>query len=221
MMHSRHSTRPSPARQSLRAQLRASRRSLRPGQQQHAAHQLAHRLATLANVSRWRHVALYWPDDGEIDPSVFARQLRQRGVRLYLPVIATRKGQWRLRFLAAPAQAYATVHRHHLRKQRWPAKRNRFGLREPIGRGVMPLERLDALLIPLVGFDAAGQRLGMGGGYYDRLLAAVRGRVRRPQLIGLAHQCQRVSALAVAAWDEPVDCIVTDQQIWPALRPRS
>lgn len=197
-------------RHQLRQSLRLSRRSLTSAQQQAAAHGLAQQLSKLPKLSSWRHVGLYWPADGEIDPSLFARLLYKRGIKLYLPVIATRKHDRRLRFLAAPTMAYASKNRRQLRLQSWPAKRNRFGLREPLGRQVMRPEKLDALLIPLVGFDANGQRLGMGGGFYDRLLARLQRGVKRPQLIGLAHRSQQVPALPTEQWDEPVDIVVTD-----------
>jgi len=197
-------------RHKLRQSLRLSRRSLTSAQQQAAAHGLAQQLSKLPKLSSWRHVGLYWPADGEIDPSLFARLLYKRGIKLYLPVIAPRKHDHRLHFLAAPTMAYASKNRHQLRLQPWPAKRNRFGLREPLGRQVMRPEKLDALLMPLVGFDANGQRLGMGGGFYDRLLARLQRGVKRPQLIGLAHRSQQVLALPTEQWDEPVDIVVTD-----------
>lgn len=197
-------------RHQLRLSLRLTRRSLTSAQQQAAAHSLALQLSKLPKLLSWRHVGLYWPADGEIDPSLFARLLYKRGVTLYLPVIAPRKRDHRLRFLAAPAMAYASKHRRQLRLQSWPAKRNRFGLREPLGRQVIRPEQLDALLMPLVGFDASGQRLGMGGGFYDRLLARLQRGIKRPQLIGLAHRSQQVLALPTEQWDEPVDIVVTD-----------
>lgn len=200
-------------RSQLRLHLRSSRRALSTAQQHLAAKKLAQHFARLAHLTSWRHVALYWPDDGEIDPSLFARTLQARGVRVYLPIIAARKSDYRLRFRAAPTMAYRPLHRSHLHHQPWPAKRNRFGLREPLTRGYKQPEALDALLMPLVGFDAQGQRLGMGGGFYDRLLAQLRGRVKRPQLIGLAHQCQEVLTVPTASWDESVDVIVTDTKI--------
>ncbi len=197
-------------RHQLRLSLRLSRRSLTSAQQQCAAYGLAQQLSKLPKRSSWRHVGLYWPDDGEIDPSLFARQLHKRGVKLYLPVIAPRKHDHRLRFVAAPTMAYISKHRSQLRQQLWPAKRNRFGLREPLSRQPIRPDKLDALLMPLVGFDANGQRLGMGGGFYDRLLARLQRGVKRPQLIGLAHRSQQVLALPTAQWDEPVDVVVTD-----------
>ena len=72
--------------------------------------------------------------------------------------------------------------------------------------------RLDLVLVPLVGFDPQGNRLGMGGGFYDRTFA-YRGRRKhtsRPCLIGLAHECQRVEHLPCAGWDIPLDGVITD-----------
>ncbi|MFP9005247.1 5-formyltetrahydrofolate cyclo-ligase, partial [Pseudomonas aeruginosa] len=71
---------------------------------------------------------------------------------------------------------------------------------------------LDLVLLPLVGFDEQGGRLGMGGGFYDRSLAylARRKNGHKPTLIGLAHECQKVDRLALASWDIPLAGTVTD-----------
>ena len=69
---------------------------------------------------------------------------------------------------------------------------------------------LDAILVPLVGFDDRGHRLGMGGGVYDRALADLARRPRRPRLIGVAFEFQRQPRLREAAWDQPLDQVVTD-----------
>jgi 5-formyltetrahydrofolate cyclo-ligase len=75
---------------------------------------------------------------------------------------------------------------------------------------------MDTVLFPLVGFDEAGGRLGMGGGFYDRTFAFTRIRPRlAPKLIGLAHDCQKVSALPVEYWDVAMHGVVTDKgQHW-------
>ncbi len=96
---------------------------------------------------------------------------------------------------------------------------NRFGIPEPQARhGAHPARRLpawalDLILLPLVGFDDDGQRMGMGGGFYDRTLAFTRRPGPRPHLIGLAHECQRVESLPVAPWDVPLDAIVSDARV--------
>ncbi len=84
-------------------------------------------------------------------------------------------------------------------------------------RALSPLQQrlagaLDLVLLPLVGFDEQGGRLGMGGGFYDRSLAylARRKNGHKPTLIGLAHECQKVDRLALASWDIPLAGTVTD-----------
>lgn len=189
-----------PDRATLRRQLRAARRALSPARQKAAARDLARRLAALPPLQGARRIALYWPVDGEIDP----RPLRARLPRatFYLPVLQP-----------FPAST--------LRFARWARgarlARNRFGIPEPRGQATVSARKLDVVLMPLTGFDAAGNRLGMGGGFYDRTLAFHRHGRHRPALTGVAHECQRVPALPVAEWDIRPHLLVTDRR---TLRPR-
>jgi len=95
---------------------------------------------------------------------------------------------------------------------------NRFGIPEPqvSARHFVSARHLDLLLLPLVAFDPAGNRLGMGGGFYDRSLAYLKRRQRwvRPLLYGVAHQFQCVASLQQASWDIPLHGIVTDQRVY-------
>lgn len=94
---------------------------------------------------------------------------------------------------------------------------NRYGILEPQLNcsHVSPVAQLDMILMPLVAFDSKGNRLGMGGGFYDRTLAHLpKNKAQRPTLIGIAHQCQFVDALPVASWDIPLDYIITDERIY-------
>jgi 5-formyltetrahydrofolate cyclo-ligase len=99
---------------------------------------------------------------------------------------------------------------------------NRFGIPEPMvsARQLVRAQDLDLLLLPLVGFDARGHRLGMGGGFYDRSLAFLRHRRQwhKPVVVGLAHDFQCCPSLPADAWDIPMSGIVTDRQ-WYSVPP--
>lgn len=92
---------------------------------------------------------------------------------------------------------------------------NRFGIPEPAlsADAACSLQGLGLVLMPLVAFDDQGNRLGMGGGYYDRTFAYLRGRRhwRVPPLVGVAYECQRLSALPTRTWDIPLRGVVTER----------
>ena len=86
--------------------------------------------------------------------------------------------------------------------------KNKFGILEPKlnVQNVLPLDELDILFTPLVAFDKQGNRLGMGGGFYDRTLQNWQNASFIP--VGLAHQCQQVELLPIEAWDVPLHRIL-------------
>lgn len=75
---------------------------------------------------------------------------------------------------------------------------------------------LDLIILPLVAFDLSGNRLGMGGGFYDRTLSFKHQRChwKGPKLIGIAHELQRVDLLPVNDWDIPLDAVITEQKLY-------
>lgn len=179
-------------RSALRHEMRLRRRALASVRRRLATRAILRRLCALPAYRRATHIALYWPADGEPDLRGLAEHARLRGKQLYLPVVA---------------------HGGDMRFARWdnstPMRPNRYGIPEPAGgRRRVTASQLDLVIVPLVAFDACGHRLGMGGGYYDRALAARR---RRPVLAGAAFEFQRTSKVPVQPWDVPLDLIVTDR----------
>jgi len=202
-------TEPAPlSRPQLRRKLRQARRALTGSQQRQAAHGLYRQLAQHALFRRARHISLYLPTDGEIDPRLLLRAAQRRGKATYLPV------------LSAWPRTKMVFQRIRPGEKLRP---NRFCILEP--RANLARQRkvwtLDLVLLPLVGFDQEGGRLGMGGGFYDRSLAylARRQNWRKPTLLGLAHECQKVGKLDQASWDVPLQGTVTDRQWYVAPTP--
>ncbi len=188
-------------RKALRKELRSARRALTPAQQKQASRRLFRQLAKHPMFVRSRHIALYLANDGEIDPILLLRHALRLGKTCYLPVLK----RW-----PRGSMGFQRIHKH----QQWT--RNRFGITEPrasISSQTQPW-RLDMVLMPLVGFDVQGNRLGMGGGFYDRTFAYLRQRQTwlAPSLIGLAHDCQKLDRLPVESWDIPLDGIVSDAE---------
>ncbi len=191
----------SDARNALRLQLREQRRSLDPGRQQQHASLVALRLWRHPWVRNARTIGAYWPADGEISPLPFMRQANKQGKQVFLPAI-------NLPLRTLSFRAWRPCQPLHL---------NCFRIPEPPARSpACTLEELDVLLMPLVGFDAQGHRLGMGGGFYDRTLANEED--RPGHLIGLAHGLQEVNRLTAAPWDTNMEAIVTEKKVFWAGR---
>jgi 5-formyltetrahydrofolate cyclo-ligase len=188
------------SRPALRRKLRHARRELTPAQQRQAARRLYRQLAQHPLFRRARHIALYLSNDGEIDPRPLLHAAQRRGKAVYLPVL----NPWpRTRMVFQRIEPGERL------------RRNRFGIFEPVIRVARQRRvwALDLLLMPLVGFDGNGGRLGMGGGFYDRSLAyrAMRKKSHKPTLLGLAHECQRVDRLPLESWDVALQATVTDR----------
>ncbi|MEL7029156.1 MAG: 5-formyltetrahydrofolate cyclo-ligase [Pseudomonadota bacterium] len=139
-------------------------------------------------------IAGYWPIRDEVDPRPLMQALRTAGASLALPVVTDADAPLEFRFFGAEAELEVGV----------------FGVRHP------PLSaaavRPSILLVPMLAFDRTGRRLGYGGGYYDRTLAALRGAVETTA-IGLAFAAQEVDALPAGPLDQPLDWIATEKGV--------
>lgn len=190
-----------PTRKQLRRTLRQARRALSASQQRQAARGLYRQLAQHPAFRRARHVSLYLPMDGEIDPRLLLREAQKRGKATYLPVLSAWPRTKMVFQRVRPGETF---------------KPNRFRIPEPRTNPARQRKiwALDLVLMPLVGFDEHGGRLGMGGGFYDRSLAyrARRNTWRKPTLLGLAHECQKVERLSQASWDVPLEGTVSERR---------
>lgn len=189
-----------PTRPELRRQLQARRAALSPGERLAAADAVARRLAERTELRTPGYVGGYWAVGGELP--LHAVQLRLAPGQVWcLPVLQPGKA---LRF--APWRPGD------------PLVNNRYGIPEP---DVAPASTLDPAelvlaLVPLLGFDRAGHRLGMGGGYYDRSFAFRRARPGPPWLVGVAYACQEAEALVAETWDVDLDALATERE-WLAF----
>jgi len=187
----------------LRRSLRARRNELTPDDQRLAAARLASNLVGTRLFLTSRRVACYLPNDGEIDTGPVIEHIRRLRKILYLPVLS-RLSHDRLWFAEA--------------KPKTKLVPNRFGIPEPAvkSRDLVRAQELDLILMPLVGFDDKGNRLGMGGGFYDRSLEFLRHRNhwRKPHLLGIAYDFQRVNGLTADPWDVPLQGVITDQTVY-------
>lgn len=194
--------------QQLRREIRKKRRALTAAEQQGASETLPSILSSLKQYRCAKRLAFYSANDGEIDAGYLLQHAMKAGKTCYLPVLHPLQ-QKRLHFVE-----------YH---DGTPLVKNRFGIPEPhlpTGR-IAPIWTLDIIFLPLIAFDRRGNRLGMGGGFYDRTLAHTqhlpgRGRgtrANKPWLIGLAHSCQETTALQPAPWDVPLHMIATEKEL--------
>lgn len=175
-------------KETLRREALHRRDAMAEEERMHLSQSLEHYCAQLPDA---KIVAAFWPIRSEIDPRPLMFSLAQRGASLALPAILPDRGM---------------VFRHfspgdHLVKMAFST----FAPGEEAA-SVIP----DLILMPLAAFDRAGNRIGYGAGYYDRALAALHAQGKRPYLIGLAFDCQKVDVIAAEAHDVPLSAVLTE-----------
>ncbi|WP_273049035.1 5-formyltetrahydrofolate cyclo-ligase [Pseudoalteromonas sp.] len=192
-------------RSQIREYIRKTRNNLSKSQQGIAAQQLNMNFTQHLKdkkTTKKEHIAIYLTNDGELDTSLLIKSLWDLNHYIYLPIIHPFNG------------ANLLFQRY---EKNSPMRANRYGILEPKLNctQICPLPMLDYLLMPLVAFDEQGNRLGMGGGFYDRTLARLHDQHwQKPQLIGLAHECQKVDELPIESWDVPLKTIITPDKTY-------
>jgi len=191
------------SRKSLRAHFRDKRGAISPSQQSSAAKAVLAQAIKYNLFANCKHVGLYLTNEGELDTQPLIEYLLNEGISVYLPVLHPfSKGY--LVFLCYTPDT--------------EMKPNKFGILEPVLNvtKLCPVAALDIIFTPLVAFDEQGNRMGMGGGFYDRTLAQIThsNSNRKTKLIGLAHDEQKAISLPTQVWDIPLPTILTPSTLY-------
>ena len=182
-------------RNELRGELKAKRNQLSAADKMAAAEAVAnHVLAQLPKTGGT--IAGYWASTGELPLHILQLRLPSNWIWC-LPVVQANR-----QLLFAPWRAGDDL------------ATNQYGIPEPTlaPSSCISPETLNIALVPVLGFTRQGQRLGMGGGYYDSSFAFRKNNLASPTLIGIAYACQELNALDTQEWDVNMDAIATERE---------
>jgi len=178
-----------------RHSLRQQRKLISASDRARFDHAIYQTLLDSGVLIRCTHIAGYLSNDGEPSNHAFIQRCQQSNHSYYLPVIKKQK----LVFSRYQANT--------------PLTNNKYNIPEPVASYTLPAKFMSAILLPLVGFDRQGNRLGMGGGFYDRTLSFIRRTPchKKPLLIGIAYNVQKVDKIIKQHWDIPLDALITER----------
>ncbi len=189
------------SKKQLRQKMRAARREMGDSKRSRAAKDAAKLLLGDKIFQQSRKIAIYLPNDGELDPSPLFAAIWSLNKQSFLPKILWQK---RLQFVSYNPESRMI--------------KNRYGIWEPAvaACNIVPAWSLDLVVLPLVAFDKEGHRLGMGGGYYDRTFSFLRHRRcwKKPHLIGLGYDFQKVDLVPHGAFDVSLSGVVTEKKLY-------
>jgi 5-formyltetrahydrofolate cyclo-ligase len=177
------------AKAALRTEAHKRRAQLHPSLRLEAARDAVAHFFDGIEIGQGEVVAAYWPIRDELDIKHLIARLMDSGQAVALPVVLGDEEPLDIRLWQEGAPLYEAG----------------FGTLAP--EDGAPRVEPDVILMPLLGFDRHGTRLGYGGGYYDRTLARL---PRRPRLIGFAFARQELDHIPRDAHDVPLDAIVTE-----------
>ncbi|WP_290652805.1 5-formyltetrahydrofolate cyclo-ligase [Idiomarina sp.] len=189
-------------RDALRRKLQQTRAQLSEASRKQAAEAVAARVKQRLDSNHGGIAAIFKSFAAELDTTPTINALWQQGITTVLPVL----------------HPFSKGHLLFLRYNPHTTMiKNRYGIAEPAldCQNIVPLAQIDWLFMPLVGFDRQGNRLGMGGGYYDRTLARWRdGLLTQLHPIGLAYDQQQVEYIPTESWDVPIPEVITPAKHW-------
>jgi 5-formyltetrahydrofolate cyclo-ligase len=169
----------------MRQQIRQLRRALKARYRHKMAQKLTYQVIRSISLRKKEKIALYLPFDGEIETAQLIKALQIKHT-IYLPILV--KDQ--LKF----AKLNSNYHKNH------------FGIKEPNYTQLINTQKITLVFMPLVGFDEKANRLGMGGGFYDKSFA---NKNRFTKVYGLGFDCQKITNLKVNPWDVALKGVIT------------
>jgi 5-formyltetrahydrofolate cyclo-ligase len=187
----------------IRKRTRAARQALSPQEIERKSSAICRRIIRSPEYRASSRIALYLSNDNEVKPEQLFPAAWKLNKAFYLPILKPKPltGLW-----------------FGLYKAKRQLILNRFSIPEPplSQKIITPAWTLDIAFVPLVAFDPQGNRLGMGGGFYDRTFSYLRRQqqLKKPRLIGLAFECQKVDQLPNQAWDVPLDGVITESDFY-------
>ena len=181
----------------LRSDALKSRQSLSDEERDAASLKICDRLIHSHEFMAARMVACYLPTVEEVDPTAIVERAWCANKRVFVPVTDTHGA---MNFCEVTPDTVVA--------------RNQYGIWEPVSGTFIASRSLDIVVTPLVAFDDNNNRIGMGGGYYDRCFHFLRNRRKwlTPKLIGVAFACQRVKSITPNTWDIPLYRVITDDR---------
>jgi 5-formyltetrahydrofolate cyclo-ligase len=189
------------SRPTLRHALLNERRQLPPETAKENSTLIANRLVALPVFTESTSIGVYLSINQEVDSIPVINHAWKEKKSCYLPTLKSQQLQF---FRYDPSTSL---------------RPNRFSILEPSPltkeNEILP-KNLDLVLLPLVAFDTAGNRLGMGGGYYDRTFSFLRhpDSRSRPFLLGLAYEFQHIASLTPESWDVPLNAVITEKNYY-------
>lgn len=186
----------------LRKSLRQRRAAIGRTERRRAALHLMRNALRHGLLTRHQRIGIYLAHGTEINTLPLINRSLMLNRACYLPMLSYGRGRMLWFNRLQSGQSWVT---------------NRFGIPENTTTLQLHARQLDLLFMPLVGFDTSGNRIGMGGGFYDTTLAYLRRRKtwRKPYLVGVAFECQRINGeLPYDPWDVPLDAVLTEQGLY-------
>ena len=190
-------------KQQIRQSMLLLRRHLDPAIQRAAAQQLNEQVSQTQLFKKSQRIAFYLPLNAELDPRLLLAQAWEQGKHCFLPTLAPTP-----RLESTGQMAFFSY------KKLDGLIKNRYGILQPQvhEQESCLAQNLELVLVPLVAFDQQCNRLGMGGGYYDKSFAFLKNyqkrenqQKNRPYLLGLAYGFQRCASIPIEPWDLCLD----------------